>query len=493
MVHRGKRDADRQHQHEKAHGEDDAGHDHGQHDESQRCALTGQSIPRQCPRPDGRKRRRHERNRQRKPQAVAERFEQSRRGWNPRVPLQREFLQGQHHLHAVVEGKDRQHQGRDVEEQQVEHHVDVQYAEAPPLAGSRCPRRRRGLHLAPPDGSQLREPYERDDDDDDGDDHEDRQRRAQRPVVGRAELGRDDLAEHHAPRTADHHRGDVVANRGDELDDGGDDDAGHRQRQRDPEESPRGTLAEVGRRFQKGAVDFRERHVDGQDGKGGPRVGEGEDHGESAVQQLVRTGDYAEVHERGVDDAVVAQNDLPREHPQQVARQERQADQDQPRELVLPDLERQEIGDRIRQQHGDERHRRRHPDRPQQQLAVDPLVEKRLVVAERERLDRVHVLLGPEAVDDKGEDRQRERADHERERWRQLRVAAQPLVSEEECPHRRRRVGNLVAEPHPAPFRRRYDVWNMPRKVPQLLTPRNPVTQSPRRRTAIAETANRTV
>ena len=319
----------------------------------------------------------------------------------------------------------------------------MQRAETLPFADGRCPRPRRGLHFPPPDGAQLREPDERHDDEGDREHHDDRQRRAQRPVVGRAELGSDDLAEHHAPRAADHHRRDVVADRGDELDDGRNDDARHRQRQSDPEERSDRILAKIGCSFEQGAVDLRERHVDGQDGKSGPRVGKGEDHRESAVQQeLERAVAETHVHERGIDDAAVAQHDLPREHPQQVARQERQADQDQPGELVLPDLERQEIGNRIRQQHGDQRHGCRHADRAQEQLAVDPLVEERLVVAERERLDDVNVFLGPEAVDEEGEDRQRQRADHDRERRRQLRVAAQPLVSEEECPHRHRRLGS---------------------------------------------------
>ena len=266
----------------------------------------------------------------------------------------------------------------------------------------------------------------------DGEHHHDRQRRAQRPVVGRTELGRDDLAEHDPPGTADHHRRDVVADRRNELDDGGDNDAGHRQRQRDPEERPHRAFPEIGRGFEQRAVDLRKRDVDRQDRERRPAVGKGQDHGKPAVEQeLQRSLQESQLHQRGVDDAAVAQHDLPREYPEQVARPERQAQEDQPGDRVLADLERQEVRHRICQRHGDQGHRRGHANRAPEKLAVDPLVEERLVVLERERLVDMDVVLGVEAVDDEREDRQRQRADHDRERRRQLRIAAQPFVPEE--------------------------------------------------------------
>ena len=239
----------------------------------------------------------------------------------------------------------------------------------------------------------------------------------QRPIVGRAELVRDDLTDHDAPGAADHHRRDVVADGGNEFDDGRGDHTGHGERQRHPEEAHDRAVAEVGRGLQERAVDLLERHVDRQDRKRRPRVGQGEYHCEFAVQEVLeRRLDEPQVNEAGIDDAVVAEHDLPGENPKQVAGHEGNVDQDQPCHEVLLDPEGEKVGRRVGHHDGDECHHRRHLDRLPEKLAVEPLLEEHLVVFERESLVHVDVGLGPEAIGDEGEDRQREQADHHQQR-----------------------------------------------------------------------------
>ena len=70
-------------------------------------------------------------------------------------------------------------------------------------------------------------------------------RRRQRRVVALAEQRLDHVADHDAVGAADERRRDVVADRRDEDEQAGGDDAGHRQRQGDAQEALDAVVAEV--------------------------------------------------------------------------------------------------------------------------------------------------------------------------------------------------------------------------------------------------------
>ena len=194
----------------------------------------------------------------------------------------------------------------------------------------------------------------------------------------------------------------------------------------------------------KGAVDLLQRHVDRQDGHRGPGVGQGDDdRGRVVEQELQRTGNDPERDEPGVDDAVVAEDHLPREDAEQVAGPEGNRDQDDPHHLVLLDVEGDVVRERIGQHDGDQRHQGGDADGAVEDEVIDLLLEERGVVLRGEGPDDVDVFLLPEAH--RGEDEQGEEQpehDHHQGR-RQQRIASRRLAPHEPHAHTpaRRRVG----------------------------------------------------
>ena len=87
-------------------------------------------------------------------------------------------------------------------------------------------------------------------------------------------------------------------------------------------------------------------------------MGQCEDHGEGVIEQeCKRLGDQTNLDQPGIDDAVVAQDNLPGEDPQQVAGPEGHGDENQPDQLVFGYPEGDEIGHGIGQQYRYQCHR----------------------------------------------------------------------------------------------------------------------------------------
>ena len=91
----------------------------------------------------------------------------------------------------------------------------------------------------------------------------------------------------------------------------------------------------------------------------------------------------------------VAEDDLPCEHAQEVAREERRDDEQQQDVLALPHAHRQEVPGRVGEQDHDHRDRERHADRLPEQAHVDrAAASNRCQLAERE-----HAGVGREQLD----------------------------------------------------------------------------------------------
>ena len=95
-----------------------------------------------------------------------------------------------------------------------------------------------------------------------------------------------------------------------------------------------------------------------------------------------------------VDHALVAEDHLPGEHPQQVARQKRSDQDEQEDVLALGPGERQVVRERVREhdddRRDDQRHLHRLPEQPEVHRAmkeVAPRVERESVLAREQRID----------------------------------------------------------------------------------------------------------
>ena len=208
---------------------------------------------------------------------------------------------------------------------------------------------------------------------------------------------------------------------------------GQRQRQRDAPKRLQAARAEVARRLEQAAVEALERDEDRQRDEREPDVAEHEHHREPAVEQLrdrvVGRPEPGPEEER-VDDALVAEDHLPGEHAQQVARQERR-DQEQQQD-VLPlrpgerEVVRERIGEHDDDRRDDQRHLHRLPEEPEVDRAVEEVVPGREREAVRAREERVDV----EAV--RGDDRDRddeeddEPGERQAEQARRRQVEPQP-------------------------------------------------------------------
>ena len=129
----------------------------------------------------------------------------------------------------------------------------------------------------------------------------------------------------------------------------------------------------------------------------------------------------ARPHEERVEDAVVAEDHLPREHAKQVAGQERRDQDEQQDVLPLRPGERQVVRDGIRKRDDDDRDDQRHlhglPEEPEIHRAVEeppPRGEREAVLPREERVD-------VEAVERDDHDRHDEEDDEPRHREAQQR------------------------------------------------------------------------
>ena len=128
---------------------------------------------------------------------------------------------------------------------------------------------------------------------------------------------------------------------------------GRRERQRHPPERLQAARAEVARRFEQAPVETLERDEDRQRHERQPDVAEHEHDREPAVEELRERmvgGAEARPEEEAVDHALVAEDHLPGEHAQQVARQERRDEEEQEDVLPLRSREREVVRERVGEQ-----------------------------------------------------------------------------------------------------------------------------------------------
>ena len=167
------------------------------------------------------------------------------------------------------------------------------------------------------------------------------------------------------------------------------------------------------------------------------------------------SGSRIPAHDRsGVDHAVVAEDHLPGEHPQQVAGQERRDQQEQEDVLALRPGEREEVRQRIRERDGDDRDDQRHLHRLPEQAQVERAVEEVVPRLEREpllaRIERVDVEAVERDDRDRREEEDAEPGQRQAEQGRSREVEPAPTGrrrgSRDELGHRREST-----RPSPAP------------------------------------------
>ena len=200
----------------------------------------------------------------------------------------------------------------------------------------------------------------------------------ERPVGALAELRLDGVGDHHAVLAADQPRRDVVADGRDHHDQQRRDHAGQRQRQRDAQEAPQRAVAEIGRRLDQRAVDLLQRDEDRQDRERRPGVGQRDAPRRWCCRGRRSTGSsmMPSPIRPELSTPLIAEDHLPRHHPQQIARPERDGDQEQPQRLVPAAVEGDVVGDRIGQDDGEQADQRRDPQRAHEQVAVDRLGQR---------------------------------------------------------------------------------------------------------------------
>src|SRR5215472_16296365 len=143
-----------------------------------------------------------------------------------------------------------------------------------------------------------------------------------------------------------------------------------------------------------------ERRINGQDGEWRVDVRQGQHHGERAVEQeLERMLGQMRILQQRVENAVAAENRLPRVSANQVADPEGDDDQLVEKILTLSCAEREIVGKRITQHQGKQHDPGRNPHRSKQRLEVDADVQQLAVVLESPGVN--DLLAGghrPEAV-----------------------------------------------------------------------------------------------
>ena len=171
-------------------------------------------------------------------------------------PLQRKCR-----LDRIVERKQRDQRNRQIEEDEIGEHIDAE------PAALRLPTARRRAHVRLPNRRSAHA----------HDQHDSTRmtsmtrngkRRAERPVIGLAELGLDQRADHRAGRAADQRRRDVVADRRHEDHERGGQHARHGVGQhRRGGSVVNGLAPRSARRFEQRLRDGFQRHIDRQDGE----------------------------------------------------------------------------------------------------------------------------------------------------------------------------------------------------------------------------------
>ena len=161
-------------------------------------------------------------------------------------------------------------------------------------------------------------------------------------------------------------------------------------------------------------------------------MGQGDHHRSGAVdQEFERLLDQAQRLEPRVDGAVVAQDHLPGEHPQQVAGPERQRHQDDPDQFAPVDVKGDVVGHRVGDQHRDGGAGPGDPQRTDQQGLVDRFADCLLIVPERERGVDFEGVLGPEAHRHQDREGRAHGEGHHDQRGRKQRIAAQRFAAQE--------------------------------------------------------------
>ena len=125
---------------------------------------------------------------------------------------------------------------------------------------------------------------------------------------------------------------------------------GHRQRQRDVEERAAPGCVQVARRLDEVEVEPVDRDEQRQDRERQEAVGHAQDHAEVGVDDSSGLVDEPGLHEQPVHDAVVAQDDQPGVGPDEVARPEREHDQDEQQDLAPPAVPGDPVRDRVADQ-----------------------------------------------------------------------------------------------------------------------------------------------
>ena len=122
------------------------------------------------------------------------------------------------------------------------------------------------------------------------------------------------------------------------------DDAGQRERQRDPQERLRPARVEILRRLDQPHVDLLERHVERQRHEGQEVVGDPRDDGDRGGEQPAVLAEDADRLEHVDDDALVGEDRLPGERPDQVGDEEGRDDEEEEQVLPAPAAERDPVG-----------------------------------------------------------------------------------------------------------------------------------------------------
>ena len=147
-------------------------------------------------------------------------------------------------------------------------------------------------------------------------------------------------------------------------------DARDGQRKRDPEERLQPARAEVARRLEQPPVEALERDEDRQCNEWEPDVAEHEQDGEPRVDERERL-EARSTREDAVDRALVAEEHLPGEYAQEVAREERRDEEEQEDVLPLRSRQGEVVRERIRERDDDRRDDQRHLHGLPEQAQVD--------------------------------------------------------------------------------------------------------------------------
>ena len=156
--------------------------------------------------------------------------------------------------------------------------------------------------------------------------------------------------------------------------------------------------------------------------------------GRVVEQEFQRSRNDPQGGESGIDDAVVAEDHLPREHAQEVAGPEGDRDQDDPHDLVLLHAKGDEVRQGIGQRDGDQRHHGGDSNGTVENQVVDLLFEEDDVVLRGEGPDDVDVVLLPEAHGRQDEHGEKQPEHDHNQRRREQGISSRRLTPHEPRP-----------------------------------------------------------